>query len=394
MKILFFTINLLLILKTVLSWEYQNKIDNNNYLKRDLINECSYISSLLQNDKTYQAIDCCTEEGIKCENDHIVKIDLSYKQLTGSIPKEIGNLSKLHSLYLSHNQLTGSIPPEIGNLKELRGLDLSYNELSGSIPKEIGNIPELEILYLHNNQLTGSIPDEVSQLSIVFGDIKNNNKLSGDPPKEYLSKSENNSWLNLIKVLFSLNAIILIIFLIFIGLMIYYGICRRQDKYCCCISNKSLAVVFTLTVIVLLFSVYSIYCNISYISQANKPSDSTSEFDYDKYNKLTCNNMDINMTEKWISLILHVLLFIFLICFIIGILKTKVCIMKPFKLIFAIYILGYIGVSIYNLLFIQNQNQILKKYQYISFFAFFCLFFIYYFFLIDIYNLLFIQNQN
>ena len=43
----------------------------------------------------------------------ITEINLSYLQLTGEIPKEIGKLINLRSLYLGHNQLTGEIPKDI-----------------------------------------------------------------------------------------------------------------------------------------------------------------------------------------------------------------------------------------------------------------------------------------
>ncbi|CAN0574203.1 unnamed protein product, partial [Laminaria digitata] len=42
----------------------------------------------------------------------------------GSIPKELGGLSKLEELSLGHNELTGPIPPELGNLAALTYLDL------------------------------------------------------------------------------------------------------------------------------------------------------------------------------------------------------------------------------------------------------------------------------
>ena len=50
----------------------------------------------------------------------VTKINLSYLQLTGEIPKEIGKLTNLQFLYLHNNQLTGEIPKEIGKLINLR----------------------------------------------------------------------------------------------------------------------------------------------------------------------------------------------------------------------------------------------------------------------------------
>jgi len=42
--------------------------------------------------------------------------------ITGSIPKEIGNMTSLCRLDLEGNKLTGEIPPSLGNLKKLQFL--------------------------------------------------------------------------------------------------------------------------------------------------------------------------------------------------------------------------------------------------------------------------------
>ncbi|KAK9669746.1 hypothetical protein RND81_13G151700 [Saponaria officinalis] len=85
-------------------------------------------------------------------------IDLSSNYLTGTIPEELTNISKLAALNLSNNHLTGSIPQEIGNLNSLESLDLSNNQLSGIIPQSLSAIPWLSSLNLSNNKLHGQIP--------------------------------------------------------------------------------------------------------------------------------------------------------------------------------------------------------------------------------------------
>ena len=54
--------------------------------------------------------------------------------------------------------LTGSIPKEIGELTNLAGLGLCDNELSGDIPIEICNLTNLYTLYLSNNNLSCEMP--------------------------------------------------------------------------------------------------------------------------------------------------------------------------------------------------------------------------------------------
>ncbi|XWS44292.1 hypothetical protein CRYUN_Cryun15aG0032400 [Craigia yunnanensis] len=91
---------------------------------------------------------------------NLVHLNLNDHGLNGSIPPEIGALSKLKYLYLSWNYLTGKLPP-LGNLRQLEELDFSHNEISGSIPLELGNLKNLVDLRLSWNNLTGSVPSVV-----------------------------------------------------------------------------------------------------------------------------------------------------------------------------------------------------------------------------------------
>lgn len=61
-------------------------------------------------------------------------------------------------LELSYNQLNGSVPPEIGNLQMLKWLDLSFNQLSGNLPVQLANAPQLKVLDIRNNTLSGVVP--------------------------------------------------------------------------------------------------------------------------------------------------------------------------------------------------------------------------------------------
>lgn len=73
-------------------------------------------------------------------------LDLSGRNLSGSLMAEIRQLSDLEVLDISNNDFTG-LPAEVGQLSKLRVLNLSNNPFTG-LPYELGNLKNLETLDL------------------------------------------------------------------------------------------------------------------------------------------------------------------------------------------------------------------------------------------------------
>lgn len=90
---------------------------------------------------------------------------LNGNRLTGSVPASLGDLVKLETLNLAGNSFTGSIPATFGNLVNLSQLDLSVNSFSGPVPAALGNLTNLTTLVLANSGLTGSIPSALGNLT-------------------------------------------------------------------------------------------------------------------------------------------------------------------------------------------------------------------------------------
>ncbi|GKB19583.1 probable leucine-rich repeat receptor-like protein kinase [Tanacetum coccineum] len=91
-------------------------------------------------------------------------LDLSKNRLNGSLQRYIGDSVQIHHIYLSNNNLSGKIPSEIGKLSHLSVLDLSWNSLTKEIPSETGSFESLLIINLSHNKLSGSFPNGFSNL--------------------------------------------------------------------------------------------------------------------------------------------------------------------------------------------------------------------------------------
>ncbi|XP_050220821.1 MDIS1-interacting receptor like kinase 2-like [Mercurialis annua] len=144
---------------------------------------------------------------------NLLRLDLKVNQLTGTIPIDIGILSKLQFLDLSTNNFFGTLPLSLANLTQVYELDISRNNitgvldsslfpdktgrtglisvrkfllqttgLGGRIPDEIGNMKNLSLLALDENQFHGCIPVSIGNLSELVILRLSSNRLSGNIP--------------------------------------------------------------------------------------------------------------------------------------------------------------------------------------------------------------------
>ena len=107
---------------------------------------------------------------------------LSFNNLTGSIPSNIGTWTQLTSLVISGNAITGSIPSSIGSLINLITLDVSQNSLTGSIPTTVGFLSNVQSINIYSNQLSGTIPTQVDNLRALVTFNAKFNTITGSVP--------------------------------------------------------------------------------------------------------------------------------------------------------------------------------------------------------------------
>lgn len=92
----------------------------------------------------------------------VTKLDLRENNLSGTIPPEIGSLTKLQYFTLHSNPLLkGSLPKEFYHLTDLEKFSNSQTQMDGVISPEIGKLTHLNSLAL---QVTGSLPEEIGEL--------------------------------------------------------------------------------------------------------------------------------------------------------------------------------------------------------------------------------------
>mmetsp|Transcript_39645 Transcript_39645/g.75870 ORF Transcript_39645/g.75870 Transcript_39645/m.75870 type:complete len:260 (+) Transcript_39645:115-894(+) len=103
-------------------------------------------------------------------------------QYTGSVPTELGALTRLTTFHFGDNQLTGTLPTELLSLTQLRWMGFYNNNLTGTVMSELGILTSLTRLNLHYNQLTGTLPSELLALTSVDLLVCQNARLCGYIP--------------------------------------------------------------------------------------------------------------------------------------------------------------------------------------------------------------------
>jgi len=104
--------------------------------------------------------------------------------ITGSIPTEIGELTDLQVFKVNGNQMTGEIPDQLYELEQLQKVNIGFNKFSGQISSKIKQLTGLMSFFASNNRITGSIPTHIGLLTRMEKIYLSDNELSGTFPSE------------------------------------------------------------------------------------------------------------------------------------------------------------------------------------------------------------------
>ncbi|KAL1819987.1 hypothetical protein ACET3Z_014856 [Daucus carota] len=130
----------------------------------------------------------CNWSGIKCDqHDHIISIDISNRNLSGTIASNIRHLGHLRYLNLSTNAFQGPLPPHVFELRSLISLDISHNAFSSGFPSGISKLKWLSYLDAYNNDFNGSLPQDITQLQLLEHLHLGGSYFSGEIPGSYCS---------------------------------------------------------------------------------------------------------------------------------------------------------------------------------------------------------------
>jgi len=121
--------------------------------------------------------DSCMDNIADCKS-----LNLANKDLTGTIPTEVGTFTALTSFRLGFNSISGQLPTEVNKLQSLTLLEVAYNKLEGPIP--LVDLENLEHLVLAFNSFTGALPSELAKNVNLRTLFVSANHLGGAIPTE------------------------------------------------------------------------------------------------------------------------------------------------------------------------------------------------------------------
>nr|XP_043632345.1 leucine-rich repeat receptor-like protein kinase TDR [Erigeron canadensis] len=129
----------------------------------------------------------CNWSGIKCnpKTFEINTLDISNRNLSGTIPDNIKYLTHIHHLNISVNSFSGTLPQSIFELTFLRTLDINHNYFNSTFPPGISKLKFLTFFNAYSNNFTGPLPIEFVGLRFLEHLNLSGSYFEGKIPKTY-----------------------------------------------------------------------------------------------------------------------------------------------------------------------------------------------------------------
>ncbi|XP_023755604.1 leucine-rich repeat receptor-like protein kinase TDR [Lactuca sativa] len=129
----------------------------------------------------------CSWSGVQCDpkTNRINSLDISNRNLSGTIPPEIRYLTSLRYLNISVNQFAGPLPVAIFELSSLQTLDVNHNLFSSVFPSGISKLKHLTFFDAYSNSFTGPLPTEFVRLRLLEHLNLGGSYFDGEIPKSY-----------------------------------------------------------------------------------------------------------------------------------------------------------------------------------------------------------------
>ncbi|CUG89707.1 GP46-like surface antigen, putative [Bodo saltans] len=130
---------------------------------------------------TRNSLDGVTFDG----NCVVTSIDLAGRNLSGTLPKSLGNFTSLTTFVVSHNLIRGTLPPQYSAWKSISQFLVANNSLSGTLPHEYMSWIKLGEFHIHQNEINGTLPSSLSNWTSIRFFSAFENKFTGTLPPEY-----------------------------------------------------------------------------------------------------------------------------------------------------------------------------------------------------------------
>lgn len=123
------------------------------------------------------------EISVYCSLKQIVTAITGVNLFDSTIPACLGDLTHINSIYLNFNMLTGTLPPELSHAVSLSLFYLEYNPgIYGNIPSEWGSLTNLNALDISYCQLYSSLPISIGNMIGLYGLYLTSNFITGSIP--------------------------------------------------------------------------------------------------------------------------------------------------------------------------------------------------------------------